>query len=73
MFPTRYRTTCHGIAAASGKLGAILAQIIFYALTSNEDPAQYSQCLGSFVTVAGFFMFAGFCVVGGGLVDVEGG
>lgn len=28
-FPTRYRSTAHGIAAASGKLGAILAQVAF--------------------------------------------
>ena len=30
IFPTRYRSTAHGIAAASGKLGAIVAQIIFF-------------------------------------------
>lgn len=29
VFPTRYRSTCHGIAAASGKLGAIIAQVGF--------------------------------------------
>jgi MFS family permease len=27
-FPTRYRSTCHGMAAASGKLGAVLAQAL---------------------------------------------
>ncbi|EIT83057.1 inorganic phosphate transporter [Aspergillus oryzae 100-8] len=26
LFPTRFRATCHGISAASGKLGSILAQ-----------------------------------------------
>jgi MFS transporter, PHS family, inorganic phosphate transporter len=26
IFPTRYRCTCHGISAASGKLGSIIAQ-----------------------------------------------
>ena len=25
LFPTRYRSTCHGISAASGKLGAIIS------------------------------------------------
>ena len=29
VFPTRYRSTSHGISAASGKLGAILAQVGF--------------------------------------------
>lgn len=28
-FPTRYRSTSHGISAASGKVGAIIAQTIF--------------------------------------------
>ena len=28
-FPTRYRSTSHGISAASGKLGAIIAQVVF--------------------------------------------
>lgn len=27
IFPTRYRATCHGISAASGKLGSILVTI----------------------------------------------
>ncbi|KIP05542.1 hypothetical protein PHLGIDRAFT_25025 [Phlebiopsis gigantea 11061_1 CR5-6] len=26
LFPTRYRSTCHGLSAASGKLGAIISQ-----------------------------------------------
>jgi PHS family inorganic phosphate transporter-like MFS transporter len=30
VFPTRYRATAHGFSAACGKLGAIVAQIIFY-------------------------------------------
>jgi len=29
VFPTRYRATAHGFSAACGKLGAIVAQIIF--------------------------------------------
>ena len=28
-FPTRYRSTAHGISAASGKLGAVIAQLVF--------------------------------------------
>ena len=30
VFPTRYRATGHGLSAACGKLGAIVAQSIFY-------------------------------------------
>ena len=38
IFPTRYRATCHGISAAIGKLGSILAQVFseYYGLTSTE-------------------------------------
>ena len=32
IFPTRYRSTAHGISAASGKLGAIVAQAGFSSL-----------------------------------------
>lgn len=28
-FPTRYRSTAHGISAASGKFGAVIAQVGF--------------------------------------------
>lgn len=28
LFPTRYRSTCHGVSAASGKLGAIISQFV---------------------------------------------
>jgi MFS transporter, PHS family, inorganic phosphate transporter len=27
VFPTKYRCTCHGISAAAGKLGSIIAQV----------------------------------------------
>jgi PHS family inorganic phosphate transporter-like MFS transporter len=33
-FPTRYRSTAHGISAASGKLGAIVAQVGFARLVN---------------------------------------
>ena len=32
VFPTRYRTTAYGISAACGKLGAVIAQIVFAAV-----------------------------------------
>jgi MFS transporter, PHS family, inorganic phosphate transporter len=36
LFPTRYRCTAHGIAAASGKFGAIISQIIFYKVHESD-------------------------------------
>ncbi|EMD91171.1 hypothetical protein COCHEDRAFT_70979, partial [Bipolaris maydis C5] len=38
IFPTRYRCTCHGIAAAAGKLGSWVVQIfIAYAFQTGKD------------------------------------
>ena|SRR5579863_10631941 len=37
IFPTRYRSTAHGIAAACGKLGAIVSQIIFFKVRGSDN------------------------------------
>ncbi|KAJ1725657.1 hypothetical protein LPJ53_000136 [Coemansia erecta] len=34
-FPTRFRSTCHGISAASGKIGAVIAQLGFFQLKNR--------------------------------------
>jgi MFS transporter, PHS family, inorganic phosphate transporter len=36
-FPTRYRATSHGISAAAGKIGAIIAQIISLPFMTKKD------------------------------------
>ncbi|QIW95812.1 hypothetical protein AMS68_001330 [Peltaster fructicola] len=44
VFPTKYRCTCYGFAAASGKLGAVLVQAVGWATTSDtSDPNDYKQ------------------------------
>jgi MFS transporter, PHS family, inorganic phosphate transporter len=35
LFPARYRLTCHGISAASGKLGAIVGQFAIIQMVSQ--------------------------------------
>ncbi|XP_010935743.1 inorganic phosphate transporter 1-4 [Elaeis guineensis] len=40
IFPARLRSTCHGISAASGKLGAIVGSFGFLYLAQNRDPAK---------------------------------
>lgn len=40
IFPARLRSTCHGISAASGKLGAIVGSFGFLYLAQNKDPAK---------------------------------
>ncbi|KAL1924377.1 uncharacterized protein VTP21DRAFT_7412 [Calcarisporiella thermophila] len=59
VFPTRYRATSHGISAAAGKLGAILATFGFNLLVEvGGEPGQHAflpQTLGIFAAV----MFVG--------------
>lgn len=43
-FPTRYRSTCHGLSAASGKLGAIIAQVMTQVLLRKDAP---TDCKGN--------------------------
>jgi len=50
IFPTRYRSTAHGIAAASGKLGAIIAQVIFKVYSGSDKSLR--TVLGIFAGVA---------------------
>jgi len=52
VFPTRYRSTAHGISAASGKLGAVIAQILFTAV--GERLKVILEVL-SFVMMTGVF------------------
>ncbi|GMN48975.1 hypothetical protein TIFTF001_018140 [Ficus carica] len=43
IFPARLRSTCHGISAASGKLGAIVGSFGFLYLAQNKDKAKADQ------------------------------
>ncbi|KAG0221837.1 major facilitator superfamily domain-containing protein [Mortierella sp. GBAus27b] len=60
VFPTRVRATAHGISAASGKLGAILATFLFNKLVEiGGAPGEHAflpQLLGIFAGI----MFLGF-------------
>ncbi|PTB64797.1 inorganic phosphate transporter [Trichoderma citrinoviride] len=38
-FPTRYRSTGHGLSAAAGKVGAIIAQVISIPILNKDAPA----------------------------------
>ena len=37
IFPTQVRTICHGVAAASGKFGALIATIVFHRISNEID------------------------------------
>ncbi|KAF7317202.1 Inorganic phosphate transporter [Mycena chlorophos] len=56
VFPTRYRSTAHGISAASGKLGAIIAQVGFSRLANFGGPNAFVKHL---LEIFAFFMLIG--------------
>lgn len=60
-FPTRYRSTSHGISAATGKLGAIIAQCVFGPLVHRgaKKGSSDSPWLNHVMEIFGAFMFCG--------------
>ncbi|RUS20112.1 hypothetical protein BC937DRAFT_86333 [Endogone sp. FLAS-F59071] len=56
VFPTRYRSTGHGISAASGKFGAVVAQVGFGAL---KDIGGSNQWINHLLQIFAFFMLTG--------------
>jgi len=56
VFPTRYRSTAHGISAASGKLGAIVAQVGFARLVDIGGKNKFVQHI---LEIFAFFMLTG--------------
>ena len=66
-FPTRYRSTGHGLSAACGKIGAIVAQVIAYPLMSiGADPDckghNCSPWLDHLMQIFALFMLCGLFV-----------
>ncbi|OBZ72696.1 Inorganic phosphate transporter PHO84 [Grifola frondosa] len=55
-FPTRYRSTAHGISAASGKLGAIVAQVGFARLVNIGGTGHFVKHI---LEIFAFFMLTG--------------
>ena len=59
-FPTRYRSTSHGLSAASGKVGAIIAQTIFGPLRTRGATAKdASPWLNHVMEIFALFMLCG--------------
>ncbi|KIW82745.1 hypothetical protein Z517_01988 [Fonsecaea pedrosoi CBS 271.37] len=61
LFPTRYRCTCHGIAAASGKLGSILVQVfsLYYKFGSSSPGDNQTKRYGTILVVFSACMILG--------------
>ncbi|KAF2166336.1 hypothetical protein M409DRAFT_23528 [Zasmidium cellare ATCC 36951] len=59
-FPTRYRSTCHGISAASGKVGSIIAQAGIAPLrTRGATKTDKSPWLNHVLEIFALFMLLG--------------
>jgi PHS family inorganic phosphate transporter-like MFS transporter len=56
VFPTRYRSTAHGISAASGKFGAVVAQVGFARL---KDIGGTNKFVKHILELFAFFMLTG--------------
>lgn len=62
IFPTSYRCTCHGISAAAGKLGSIVAVLVVYGINSGYHSRTRQGVIfllfGSFMLIGAFFSWA---------------
>ncbi|KAI9814301.1 MAG: Inorganic phosphate transporter pho84 [Thelocarpon impressellum] len=60
-FPTRYRSTSHGLSAAAGKVGAIVAQAVIGPLKGRGAPkgSSASPWLNHVMEIFALFMFLG--------------
>ncbi|KAF8214231.1 phosphate transporter [Mycena galopus ATCC 62051] len=56
VFPTRYRSTAHGISAASGKFGAIVAQVGFSQMLNIGGPNAFIKHI---IQILAFLMLTG--------------
>ncbi|GFF79147.1 inorganic phosphate transporter PHO84 [Aspergillus udagawae] len=64
LFPTRFRCTCHGIAAAFGKLGSILAQcfLAYVDFGNGKDYTNVPNWLGYALLCLSLFMLMGLLI-----------
>ncbi|KAI4336679.1 hypothetical protein L6164_015175 [Bauhinia variegata] len=61
LFPARFRSTCHGISGAAGKIGAIIGSVGF--LWASHKTAEDGHPKGIGMT-ATLFILGGVCIVG---------
>jgi len=58
-FPTRFRSTSHGICAATGKLGAMVSSFGFTYMVSSNNEAQTETDIRKLLGIFSIFMLAG--------------
>ncbi|CAL9114992.1 unnamed protein product [Musa textilis] len=57
LFPTRVRSTCHALSAASGKAGAMIGAFVVQSYTLSQEPSKIKKALIvlAFTNMLGFF------------------
>lgn len=73
LFPTRYRASCHGISAATGKLGSILVQLFsaYYRFGSSSPGVGQTRRYGIVLIVFSGAMILGGILTWWGVPDVQ--
>ncbi|CAL0312177.1 unnamed protein product [Lupinus luteus] len=61
LFPARFRSTCHGISGASGKVGAIIGSVGFLWASHKEKEEGYPKGIGMQVSL---IILGGVCILG---------
>jgi PHS family inorganic phosphate transporter-like MFS transporter len=61
LFPARFRSTCHGISGAAGKVGAIIGSIGFLWASHNRKEDGYPKAIGM---TASLVILSGVCIAG---------
>ncbi|KAK2380727.1 low affinity inorganic phosphate transporter [Trifolium repens] len=61
LFPARFRSTCHGISGAVGKVGAIIGSVGFLWASHKEKEDGYPKGIGM---KASLIILGGVCIVG---------
>lgn len=61
LFPARFRSTCHGISGAAGKVGSIIGAIGFLWASHNQKMDGYPKALGMTTSL---IILGGVCIVG---------
>lgn len=61
LFPARFRSTCHGISGAAGKVGAMIGSVGFLWASHKKKEYGYSKGIGMQVTL---IILGGVCLLG---------
>lgn len=61
LFPARFRSTCHGISGAAGKVGAIIGSVGFLWASHNKEEKGYPKAIGMQYSLV---ILSGVCFMG---------